>query len=262
MGTVFSSARSRENGRRKAVWTRGVDKGWKMTDTCGDGRDRRSVAKHAAITEAALRVFLREGYARASVDGIAADAGVSKRTIYNHFEGKRELFLTIVSESSSTLAAEHAGIAARHLGDTEDARAALVDFGDEWLSPRGRRTDHAALVRLLIAESAHFPEAARAWVDSGTERVRRDLAEHLRAMADQGLLEIGAGEEEAAASHYVSLVRSPANNHSFFGALPLSEDELKTIVRSGVDAFLRIHGRWGTAARPAPAAAYRGHGRP
>lgn len=213
-----------------------------MTGTCGGGRDRRSAAKHEAIAEAALRVFLREGYARASVDVIAADAGVSKRTIYNHFDDKRDLFLTIVSQSSADLAADHVAIAARHFGDAQDVRAALVGFADEWLSPKGRRADHAALIRLLIGEAAHFPDAARAWSDNGSELVLRDLAAHLRALADRGLLGIGAGGEDTAAGHYVALARSPANNLTFFGALPLSQEERHGIVRSGVDAFLRIHG--------------------
>lgn len=213
-----------------------------MTGACGDGRDCRSAAKHEAIAEAALRVFLREGYARASVDVIAADAGVSKRTIYNHFDDKRDLFLTMVSESSADLAADHVAIAARHFDDVQDVRAALVGFGDEWLAPKGRRTDHAALIRLLIGEAAHFPDAARAWSDNGSELVLRNLAEHLRALTDRGLLGIGAGEEEAAAGHYAALVRSPSSSRSFFGALPLPQAERDEIVRSGVDAFLRIHG--------------------
>ena len=40
-----------------------------------------SPAKHRAIMDAAARVFLRQGYAGASVDAIAAEAGVSKRTV-------------------------------------------------------------------------------------------------------------------------------------------------------------------------------------
>ncbi|MFE1168693.1 TetR/AcrR family transcriptional regulator [Nocardiopsis sp. NPDC058789] len=213
-----------------------------MTDTCGDGRERRSAVKREAITEAALRVFLREGYARASVDAIAADAGVSKRTIYNHFEDKQRLFLTIVTQSSATLAADHAEATARHLASATDARTALVGFEDEWLSPLGRRADHTALVRLLIGEATHFPEAARAWSDSGSERVVGALAAHLRGLADRGLLEITEGGEEAAAGHYLALVRGPANSRSFFGALPLTDGERIATVRSGVDAFLRIHG--------------------
>ncbi|MBR8743639.1 TetR/AcrR family transcriptional regulator [Nocardiopsis sp. MG754419] len=213
-----------------------------MTDPCDETGARRSPVKREAIVEAALRVFLREGYARASVDAIAADAGVSKRTIYNHFADKRDLFATIVERSSAALVADHARIAERHLVAAEDARAALTAFGDEWLSAGGRRADHGALVRLLISEAAHFPEAARVWTARGPDCSLRSLAAHLRAMADRGLLDLGVGEEETAAGHYVALVRSPVNNRAFFGALPLPEAEVRAVVRSGVDAFLRIHG--------------------
>ena len=44
-----------------------------------------------------MRLFLRDGYARTSVDAIAAEAGVSKRTIYNHYGDKESLFLSVVS---------------------------------------------------------------------------------------------------------------------------------------------------------------------
>ena len=60
-------------------------------------------------------------------------------------------------------------------------------------------------------------------------------------MADRGLLALGPEEEDEAAGHYVALVRSPVNNRAFFGALPLPEEEVRAVVRSGVDAFLRIH---------------------
>ena len=57
-----------------------------------------SPAKRSAIVRAALEVFLREGYARASVDAIAATAGVSKRTIYDYYGDKEQLFLSTLQE--------------------------------------------------------------------------------------------------------------------------------------------------------------------
>lgn len=199
-------------------------------------------AKHAAILDAARRVFLREGYTRASMDAIAAEAGVSKRTVYNHFGDKEGLFSVIVEQSSASVAEDFARTADRHLGDPRDAEEALVAFGDAWASPGLHRPDHGALVRLLIAEALHFPEAVRVWLDTGPGPVRRGLAARLRAMADRGLLSLPEGGEETAAEHYVALVQTPATNRSFFNAAPLEEDERRALVRSGVAAFLRIYG--------------------
>lgn len=52
----------------------------------------------------ALTVFARDGYMRASVDAIAAEAGVSTRTIYNHFQDKAQLFQTVIQESATRVA--------------------------------------------------------------------------------------------------------------------------------------------------------------
>ena len=51
--------------------------------------------KRRAILDAARRVFFSNGFAQTSVDTIAAQAGVSKQTIYNHFGDKRALFVAV-----------------------------------------------------------------------------------------------------------------------------------------------------------------------
>ena len=53
--------------------------------------------KRQTIADAALQVFLRQGFAGASVDEIAAEARVSKPTIYAHFGSKEELFRRIMA---------------------------------------------------------------------------------------------------------------------------------------------------------------------
>lgn len=54
--------------------------------------------KHAAILAGAIRVFIENGYELSSMDRIAEVAGVSKRTIYNHFSSKEILFQAIVAD--------------------------------------------------------------------------------------------------------------------------------------------------------------------
>ncbi|PTS76575.1 helix-turn-helix domain-containing protein, partial [Stenotrophomonas sp. HMWF023] len=54
--------------------------------------------KREAIVRAAVEEFRSAGYEATSMDRIAAVAGVSKRTVYNHFPSKEELFALILEE--------------------------------------------------------------------------------------------------------------------------------------------------------------------
>jgi TetR/AcrR family transcriptional regulator, regulator of autoinduction and epiphytic fitness len=54
--------------------------------------------KRATILDGAVDVFISMGYELASMDKIAETAGVSKRTIYNHFGSKENLFQAIVAD--------------------------------------------------------------------------------------------------------------------------------------------------------------------
>ncbi|MFK3650901.1 TetR/AcrR family transcriptional regulator, partial [Lysobacter enzymogenes] len=54
--------------------------------------------KRAAILEAAVAEFRQAGYDATSMDRIAASAGVSKRTVYNHFPSKEALFAQILQQ--------------------------------------------------------------------------------------------------------------------------------------------------------------------
>lgn len=54
--------------------------------------------KRAIILEGAIDVFIEMGYELASMDKIAEVAGVSKRTVYNHFGSKENLFQVIIED--------------------------------------------------------------------------------------------------------------------------------------------------------------------
>ena len=56
----------------------------------------RSARKRQAIMEAATALFLRDGYRNTSMDQVAADAAVSKQTVYKQFADKEQLFRDIV----------------------------------------------------------------------------------------------------------------------------------------------------------------------
>ena len=60
-------------------------------------------ARRAQLLDAALEVFVAQGYHAAAMDDIAERAGVSKPVLYQHFPGKLELYLALLDQSCDTL---------------------------------------------------------------------------------------------------------------------------------------------------------------
>src|SRR5690348_1885857 len=71
--------------------------------------------KHDAIAAAALVLFARDGYERTSVDAIAAEAGVSKRTVYSHYGDKESLFVLVLRETHDAMRERVRSIVDRNL---------------------------------------------------------------------------------------------------------------------------------------------------
>jgi TetR/AcrR family transcriptional repressor of mexJK operon len=205
-----------------------------------------SPAKRAAITRAALEVFVREGYARASVDAIAEAAGVSKRTIYDYYGGKERLFVATVRETAAAEASAFDALLDRTLGrvgGAEDLEAALTAFGRAFATGVARSAERAAVVRLMIAESSHFPEL----IETPPEQrpVQRALADSLAGLAERGLLEV---PDPAEAAEFLGLlVTGRVNTRSWYGTVRLEDAEIERLADAGARVFLRAYAR-----RPAP----------
>jgi AcrR family transcriptional regulator len=202
--------------------------------------------KRQAIIDGALTVYSRDGYSRSSIDAIAAEAGVSTRTIYNHFETKQQLFRTVIEESTARVADIQVAVIERHLGDVTDLEADLVAFGRAFVTTKPDTAVHFALIRHIHADAEHIPpEVIRTWHETGPLRVRRALAARLAELADRGLLRID--DPEQAALHLALLV-SAGNVPP--GISAPTKSEITATVKSGVHAFL--HGYAAGTSVPAP----------
>ncbi|NYI06750.1 TetR/AcrR family transcriptional regulator [Allostreptomyces psammosilenae] len=198
-------------------------------------------AKRRVIAEAARVVFGREGYTRASVDAIAAEAGVSKRTIYNHYADKERLFLSVVLDGALEVTRTITEMADRHLTEIADLEADLVTFGLARATAVVSAPDHFAIVRAIHAEAGRIPrEVLREWQEAGPLACHRVIVRHLRRIADQGLLAVD--DPDLAATHFTLLTFFGVTDRSFYGAIPLPESEVTEIVTTGVRAFLRLYG--------------------
>ncbi|MCW3839996.1 TetR/AcrR family transcriptional regulator [Micromonospora yasonensis] len=198
---------------------------------------RGSADKRAAIERAALAVFVREGYARASVDAIAAEAGVSKRTIYDYYGDKERLFVRVLTDTIEAADATFGALLDRTLPADGDLPSGLLAFGREFAAAIARSPERAAVMRLMIAEAHHFPTLLRQLRGAGA--TQRMLAARLASFADRGLLDLPDPLE--AAGHLGALVSNPVSLRSLIGADLVDEAELEQIVTSGVRVFLRAY---------------------
>jgi AcrR family transcriptional regulator len=197
--------------------------------------------KQRDLLDGALRVFARDGYSRAGVQALAAEAGVSTRTIYNKYGNKEGLFRAVILDSAERVAERQIALAERLIGRITDPRADLIAFGRAWAAPDPASETHMAMVRHVNADAAHIaPGILAAWRRAGPERVRGALADHLRAHTANGLLTVPPGGEPTAAIHLVQLTAGTVRTAG-------PEADVEALVRAGVDVFLAAYGRRGGA---------------
>ena len=131
------------------------------------------------VLEAALHVFCESGY-RASIDLVAARAGVARQTIYNHFGSKQALF-------ESTLAGSVADMLAVLASGDIALRDRLVAFALS-LRQRALSPDSINLHRVLTSEAPRFSGLAQNFYQNCVRHCASQVAEQLEAAMQQGLL--------------------------------------------------------------------------
>jgi AcrR family transcriptional regulator len=193
-------------------------------------------AKRVAIESAALALFLRDGFARTSMDAVAREAGVSKRTVYDYYGDKRTLFLEVIARTQAGHEARFRELLDDTLpADASDLEAALTAFGCAFAAGVAQTQERNAMVRLIVAEAGHFPDLLEGWRKTGPQQ--QMLADRLEQFAARGLLEVADPVE--AAVYLGILVTAQANNRTLYGTVPISTEELAELVAGGVRVFLR-----------------------
>ena len=222
-------------GRRKS---QGHDRtGSAVAEACLPPLATDASGKRGAVLRAAVQVFLSEGYGAASMDRIAAEARVSKATVYAHFGSKEALFAAIIRDRLQRLFAPVL-ISEPSSDDVgADLRAIARQFVAVALAPDG-----LAAYRMVVAESARFPELGRAFYEAGPAVTIGRLASYFAAADRRGLLCVP--DPALAAEQFISLLRGPIYLRRLLGVIPLdaaAERDMQRVVDAGVDAFLKIY---------------------
>lgn len=148
------------------------------------GIDKLTDRKRADILDAAIACFSENGFDNASMDAIASQANVSKRTVYNHFSSKDTLFMAIVNK----------------LKENATLAVPLIYRGDEPLGPQLARFCHGvikfhcqsesrALARILISRFIRSPQLGHEMFGNGRIFEMRISQWIVAAQADKRLVD-------------------------------------------------------------------------
>jgi TetR/AcrR family transcriptional repressor of mexJK operon len=199
----------------------------------------RTSRKRAEILTVATELFLTNGYAGTSMDGIAAAASASKQTVYKHFRDKETLFREIVM-STVTDVSEPFRVLIRKVEEADDVPGAIRDLARRYIAA----VMNPELLRrrqLVVREAGRLPDLARAYHEGAPLRTIRQLAETFARLGERG--ELIAKDPEVAATHFAFLLLGrPLDTVMFRGErTDWSPRELRDIADAASDAFLAAY---------------------
>lgn len=191
--------------------------------------------KTAAIVSAARITFLSRGFDAASMDHIALTAGVSKRTVYNRFRSKEELFGAAITETCQHLLPVN----------IDDIEASLEP--EELILELSRQVlrsilhpDALSLRRIAAFEAERTPAIGKAFLEHGPEWMVDKFTPIMQRLGDKGVFNITDARE--AIWQLGALITEPLHTKVLMGAAPDNlEDAIDDQVHRGVGAFMKIY---------------------
>jgi len=191
--------------------------------------------KREAILAAGQSLFLQFGYGAVTMDAIAETANVSKRTVYSHFANKEALFAGVMTAMCDLLG----GSALPTEIPEAPPEEVLALFGHKFVnlvtSPNG-----VALFRIVVGESARFPELGAAFFETGPKRLVAFIATYLHEQNRNGTLRVP--EPENAAMQFLDLAKSGVHLRLILGiGSKPTEAEKEQAVAKAVALFLSAH---------------------
>lgn len=195
-----------------------------------------NVRKGEAILNAAALLFPKLGFEKTTMEDIAHEAGVTKQTIYSHYQSK-ELLFTQMIDNLCRRAIHAQPVAGIH---SKPFEALLFDVGMNVLDLI-TSVDGMAVTRLVIAEAARHPKLAKLYYESGTQRIMQLLADFLDTQNARGVISIP--NTESAAAYFFSLLKGQYFLRMILGVPPIPSVTAKRAhVKEVVLLFMRVYG--------------------
>ncbi len=191
--------------------------------------------KTDAIVEAARKTFLAHGFDAASMDQIALEAAVSKRTVYNRFRSKEELFGAAIEDTCRKVLPVNVSEIESSLPPGELLIQLSLEFVKGVLDPEA-----LSLRRIAAFEAERTPAIGQSYLAHGPQWMVKQYLPILARLASKGVLKID--DAEAAIWQLGALITEPLYMHALLGAAPKDlEAAITKQVTSGVTAFLKLY---------------------
>lgn len=191
--------------------------------------------KRDAIVQAAINEFRDHGFAGTSMDRVAASAEVSKRTVYNHFPSKDELFEAILLHLAQCAHTETATV----FDAGQPLRAQLIAVLQHKLQLLNDQS-FMDLSRVAMAELMHAPDRARFMTERLSER-EEGLTQWIRAASQAGALRKDIDPPYAANQLHGLLKAFTFWPQIAMGQPPLPAAQQVQVVSDAVDMFLGFY---------------------
>ena len=203
-------------------------------------RSRRSrlesqTEKRAQILRAASAVFGRSGYDGASMSDIAAEASVSKPTLYVYFDSKERLFDGLIEDMSASVPESVLELDAAD----PNIEAQLVRCGIG-LMLKISQPERIDMLRVVAGAAGKFPEVGQKFFAAGPGRAIAKFKVYLAEIARRGWLEIA--DPELAAFQLLELLQSVHLRKLLFAVAPQPTPmDIERTVKAGVAVFLAAY---------------------
>ncbi|SQF97345.1 TetR family transcriptional regulator [Paucimonas lemoignei] len=201
----------------------------------GPGRPK-DPAKRQAILDAAKELFVRNGYASTSMDAVAAEAGVSKLTVYSHFTDKETLFsAAVVARCEEQMPALF-----DELNRDVPAQTLLLNVA------RGFQTlinspESIELHRLMVTLGTQDPQLSQIFFEAGPQRILQETERLLSRLEKTGQLRFDS--PKTAAEHFLSLIKGVCNFRLLVGCGEMPDAATaEAHIQEVVGLFMRAYG--------------------
>lgn len=196
-------------------------------------RAQNRLDRTRAILDAALETFSEQGFAGASMDAVAARAGITKPTLYQYFPSKDALFQAMMTGKGVVML--DALIHPTGRGMVHDLLAFARRYAATVMDPA-----MLALARLVIGEVQRFPDIGRLYQSAGPDTLFAGIVAYLDAQRAAGRLAFD--DADLAAEDFWGLILSAPRSRALHRPdAPPSPQEVERSIANGLRVFLRAY---------------------